>query len=120
MRALVAEDDPNVRLLLRRLLAREGYEVIAALDGIEALEKLRAEDFDVVILDLMMPKLNGFEILARLHRDRPEALRRIVVVTAFSRQLDLQSEICAVVSKPFDIAELTRTVNACARRDAAN
>jgi len=79
---LIVEDDTNMRSLLRRMLQRQGWTVAEAVDGHEALEKLRALRPQLVLLDLIMPQLNGFEVMDAMRRD--EALRDIpiIVVTA--------------------------------------
>jgi CheY-like chemotaxis protein len=79
---LIVEDDANMRSLLRRLLQREGWTVAEAVDGHEALEKLHTLRPQLVLLDLIMPQINGFEVMDAMRRD--EALRDIpvIVVTA--------------------------------------
>ena len=63
---LTADDDPQILRLVARNLQLEGYEVVTAIDGQEALEHLEAERFDLAILDVMMPKLDGFTVCARV------------------------------------------------------
>ncbi len=68
-RLLLVEDDARIAASLRRGLAAEGYQVEVAYNGAEALERLRAEEFAVVILDRMMPGMDGFEVCRRLRED---------------------------------------------------
>ena len=63
---LAADDDPQILRLVARNLQLEGYEVVTAIDGQEALEHLEAQQFDLAILDIMMPKLDGFTVCARV------------------------------------------------------
>ena len=77
---LVAEDDPTTRYLLRSVLKAAGFSVEAVVDGRAALEKLREKNFDLVLTDIWMPRLNGLELMARL---RQEAIRpKVVVMTS--------------------------------------
>jgi two-component system NtrC family sensor kinase len=77
-RVLIAEDEPLVREFLERLLGQEGFEVTAAQDGEEAWEKLADAEFDLVIADLRMPRMDGQELYERVAEERPELLRRFV------------------------------------------
>lgn len=77
-RILVAEDEPLVREFLRRLLGQEGVDVTEASDGEEAWEKLAHADFDLVIADVRMPRMDGQELYERVAEERPELLRRFV------------------------------------------
>ena len=100
--ALVVDDDPSARLLLHKFLARNGYDVALAENGAEAVEKLSAGDYGVVMLDLMMPILDGHGVLEFLRRQKPEQIARVIIVTAYPRQLDAaELGVHAVVSKPF-------------------
>jgi len=114
---LVVEDDPAIRRLVSMVLQREGYGVETANDGIEAVLKLGLADFDVIVLDLMMPNLDGFAFINTLAVNDPERLRRIIVTSAASPSviaermhgLDLD-----LLPKPFDIGELVTRVRSCA------
>lgn len=111
-RVLIADDDPAIRNLIRTLLVRNDFEVREARDGAEAIELLSSESFDAIVLDLMMPRKSGYEVVEFLKRNsRPEC--SIVVVTAAgplaSVELDT-SRLAAIVTKPFDLYELVRIV----------
>ncbi len=82
---LVVDDDPGVRLLLRRMLEPAGYAVVEAADGRQALERLRASVAGVILLDLMMPEMDGFELVAEVRRH--EAWRGIPIVVITARDL---------------------------------
>lgn len=113
---LIIDDDPPIRALLRTLVRRAGHQTHEARDSREAAESLRRGDFDVLLLDLMMPTISGFDLLDLLRCEHPEKLRRVIVVTAAAdrdlHRTDLQG-IFAVLRKPFDLDELLATITAC-------
>lgn len=116
---LLADDDPPIRALLKAVLSRSDYQVLEARTGSEVLEHIRKSQFDVLLLDLMMPGVNGFEVLEHLRTERPEMLRCVIVITAASDK-DLarlrSKEIFRVIRKPFDIRDLDRAIAECLRR----
>ena len=81
---LVVEDDPAIRRLVTMVLQRHGYRLEAASDGLEAVLKLGVSDYDVIVLDLMMPNLDGFTFLETIAHDQPERLRKVIVTSAAS------------------------------------
>src|SRR5687768_2975738 len=100
--ALVVDDDPSTRLLLQKYLTRNGYDVQTAEDGAKALPMLDSTDYGLVLLDLMMPILDGHGVLKHLKEQRPAQLGRVVIVTAYPGQLSSSDlGVRAVVSKPF-------------------
>jgi CheY-like chemotaxis protein len=111
MRAFVVEDDADLRELVREVLEDAGWTVDVADDGIAALGRIRHVIPDVIILDLMMPNLDGIEVLKLLRST--EVGRQIpVVVTTGARVDDAVRELAsAVLVKPVDIAEMMRVVN---------
>jgi CheY-like chemotaxis protein len=115
MRVLVVDDDKPIRVLMSRILRRSGFVVEEAVDGQDAIEKLAAGDFDAMVLDLMMPRVDGFGVLSYLTEHAPRMVPKTVVATAFSRS-DVRERfqrICNVISKPFEISLLTDSVHAC-------
>ena len=68
-RILVVDDEARIRRALERLLRRDGHEVVQAADGLEALEKCRQESFNLAVVDLLMPRMGGLELLARMSAD---------------------------------------------------
>ncbi len=108
MRAFVVEDDPDFRELVREVLVREGWTVDVADDGIAALSRIRRVIPDLIILDLMMPNLDGIEVLKLLRST--EVGRRIPVVVATGTRVDdeVRQLASAVLVKPFAIDELVR------------
>lgn len=119
-RALVVEDDPAIRRLVEKLLQRNHIRIDVAPDGRQAIEKLRANTYSVVVLDLMVPEVNGFELIAFLKESGSRT--PVAVVSAVSQQaltnLDLDI-VKVVISKPFDVDEFTKAiVNLCVESDA--
>jgi len=116
---LVIEGDPSITMGLELNLRAEGYEVILAHDGEEGLAKARQEDIDLLILDVMLPRLNGFEILRVLRGEGNET--PVLMLSARGAELDkvMGLELGAedYVTKPFGLAELLARVRAILRRD---
>jgi two-component system OmpR family response regulator len=116
-RILVVEDDTNLLDTLKYNLVKDGYEVITAADGARALEIARAEKPDLIILDLMLPQLSGFEVCRIL---RKEMTVPIIMLTARTDEVDkvVGLEIGAddYMTKPFSMRELLARVHAMLRR----
>lgn len=113
---LIVEDDLAIRRLLKMVLTREGFRVQEAADGAEAVVKLHQHEFDVIILDLMMPNLDGFAFLKSLSENEPSRLRRIIVTSAASPNVirdRLRGKPFDVLPKPFDIHDVVERVRAC-------
>ena len=113
---LVVEDDQAIRRLVTMVLKREGYQVEVAVDGVEAVLKLGVCEFDVIVLDLMMPNLDGFTFLETLSVHDPERLKKIIVTSAASPAVILarmKGIAFDLLPKPFDIAELLERVRIC-------
>jgi DNA-binding response OmpR family regulator len=113
---LIVEDDAAIRRLVRMVLEREGYQVEVAADGVEAVLKLGLVAYDVIILDLMMPNLDGFTFIETLSKNDPERLRHIIVTSAASPNVirdRMKGKPFDVLPKPFDIRELAGRVRAC-------
>ena len=110
-RALVVEDDPAIRRLVEKLLSRKEIAIDAASDGRTAIEKLRTGGYSVIVLDLMVPEVNGFEVIEFLKRENLNV--PVAVVSAVSQQaltkLDLDV-VKLVISKPFDVDEFTKSI----------
>lgn len=110
-RALVVEDDPAIRRLVEKLLTRQRVQIDLASDGRTAIDKLRAQHYSVLVLDLMVPELNGFEVIEFLKRENISV--PVAVVSAVSQQaltnLDLDI-VKLVISKPFDVDEFSKAI----------
>jgi two-component system OmpR family response regulator len=117
MRLLVVEDEPELRRVIGEALREEGYAVDEAADGEEALYKATSWTYDAIVLDLMLPRLNGFEVLERL---RQKAATPVLILTARDavddrvRGLDTGADDYLV--KPFDLSELFARLRALVRR----
>lgn len=114
-RVLVVDDDPNIRSLIAVTLKRAGFSTESAQDGTAAMAWLRNSVFDLVVLDLMMPRMSGWELLDLLKVEAKEELPRIIIVTAApSREIDeMGGPVTAVLTKPFDIQQLVQAARAC-------
>jgi DNA-binding response OmpR family regulator len=118
---LLVDDEDSVQKLLAYPLEREGFRVLQARDGQEALERFAAEDVDLVVLDLMLPKLDGLEVCKRL---RAESEVPIIMLTARDDELDkvvgLELGADDYITKPFSIREFRSRVRALLRRAAVS
>jgi DNA-binding response OmpR family regulator len=117
---LIADDDASISRALRFLMQREGHDVRTAADGEQALAAIESERPDLVLLDLMMPKGNGYEICRTLRADRRYDGIRIVMLTAKGGEADqrvgMDLGADAYISKPFAIAEVVACVRAMLAR----
>jgi two-component system alkaline phosphatase synthesis response regulator PhoP len=117
---LVIEDDESIALGLQMNLTAEGYRVISASDGEQGLSLARSTEVDLVILDVMLPRLNGFELLRTLRSERRNM--PVIMLSARSAEMDkvMGLELGAedYITKPFSLAEMLARVKAALRRDA--
>lgn len=114
-RILIADDEEDLVTTLQFTLEKEGYECLTAYDGKEALDKAKSENPDLIILDIMMPKMNGYEVSRLLKFDKRYKHIPIVMLTARTQEKDreLGDETGAdmYVTKPFEMDNLVSTVN---------
>ena len=119
-RILVVDDEPNIVEILRFNLQREGYEVAAAYDGPEGLEKARTEKPDLILLDVMLPGMDGFHVCEELRKT--DRLTPIIMLTAREEERDrvmgLELGADDYVVKPFSVRELLARVGTNIRRQA--
>src|SRR5712691_4288198 len=115
--ALVVDDDPALQGLFSTLLGRDGFSVDCAPDGRHAFEYLKRGSYSVILVDLMMPDVNGFELLDRLERDSPALMRRVIVMTGAAQRavegFD-SKRVWGFIRKPFDINDLMQSAKRCA------
>jgi CheY-like chemotaxis protein len=114
-RVLVVDDDPSIRRMMIASLRREGYDFFEAANGREALEIMRRERPSVVLLDLMMPIVSGWDVLKERASD-PDLYTIPVIVVSANRGPELATAmdgICAFLPKPFDITVLNSLVKSC-------
>lgn len=113
---LLVEDNEPTRVLIAALCRRIGIEIELAADGERALELIRTRSYSALVLDLMLPKLNGFELLREVRSFAPQLLGRTIIITAVSdmtlRDFDGGGTL-ALLRKPFDIADLVDALIAC-------
>jgi two-component system alkaline phosphatase synthesis response regulator PhoP len=120
-RLLLVEDEPGLVLTLSDRLAREGYDVESSADGESGLERAAGEPFDLVVLDVMLPRMGGFDVLRELRRRGVET--PVIMLTARGQLVDkvvgLKLGADDYVTKPFEMAELLARVEAKLRRAPA-
>ena len=114
-RALVVEDDPTTRRLLQQLLLNYGCDVDEANDGEEAIEKLTGEKYGVVLLDIVLPKMSGTDVMDFLRARDPETLERVIVVTGLNVEeiRKLFPTVCHALGKPVIPNRLLASVQKC-------
>ncbi len=113
-RVLAVDDDHVIRGLLEINLQLEGHDVVTAVDGRDALDQVAADPPDLILLDLMMPNVNGWEVLQRLKTDDTTRAIPIVVLSARAMEADIRRGydlgVDVYVTKPFDPIELMDVV----------
>ena len=113
-RILLVDDEPSIVKMVGKRLEVEGFEVITAMDGQEGLEKAQTQHPDLIVLDLMLPKLNGYEVCTMLKQDARHQKIPIVMFTAKTQEKDektaLECGANAFVRKPFRAPELMSTI----------
>ncbi len=113
-RVLITEDEPNIVESLTFILTRAGYEVSAVLDGEAAVRRLRSDPPDIMILDIMLPKLNGFEILKLVKTDPLLKSLPVLILTAkgqaHDRQLAEEIGANAFITKPFSNRDIIEQI----------
>jgi len=115
-KVLIADDEENIVISLEFLLKREGFEVLVAGDGEAALQMIAEHHPDLVLLDVMMPKRNGYEVCQRM-RERPDWRGiKIIMLSAKGRDVEVSKGVSLgadlYVTKPFSNAELVAQINA--------
>jgi CheY-like chemotaxis protein len=115
-RILAADDDASIRQLVCTIIRREHFEVDCAADGHEAIEFLRGHEYAVILLDLMMPRVDGFGVISWLRHNPPAIKPILLVVTAYADQKFKQVDpaiVAGVLRKPFEVADLGNLVRLC-------
>lgn len=112
---LVVEDDDNIRSVVAYCLRRSGYTVLLARDGRDALARLREQDISLILLDLALPRLDGFGLLAQLQDEGNLSTVSVIVLTAFedevNRQRSFELGAKRFITKPFSLRKLVTAVN---------
>ena len=114
---LIVEDNPLIAAAIEKAGERLNMHADVATDGWEAIEKLRTNQYAVVLLDLRMPKYDGFSVLDFLKANNPEMLKSVLVVTAMLNPPEIERAnsygICGIITKPFDVDVLLGAVKKC-------
>lgn len=116
-KVLVVDDDDAIRMMVERVLKREHYDVESARDGYEAIEKLTRNDYATVLLDLMMPRVDGHGVLRYLEETREVPKPFVIVMTANMQgasETVSARPVFRILPKPFDIRQLVNHVRECA------
>ena len=122
-KVLIVDDEPNIVLSVEFLMQREGHEVVTASDGQEAIDLLDEVRPDLMILDVMMPRKNGFEVCEEVRAESEYSRMPILMLTAKGREAEMKKGISlgadAYITKPFSTHDLVAKVNELLSRDVA-
>jgi two-component system, OmpR family, alkaline phosphatase synthesis response regulator PhoP len=115
MRVLLAEDEPDIQLITRLALEDAGCSVVVVADGQAALESAQLQPFDVVLLDVMMPRVDGFTACALLQKDPRTRTMPVIFLTAKSQEDEVQHGLAigarGYIVKPFDVFHLAERIS---------
>ena len=117
-RALVVDDDDPIRTMLTKIVERQDLEVDAARDGEEAIQRIAGDGYSIILLDLMMPRVDGFGVLKYMHEHHPEKLSRTIVASAIPESEILRRfnhPVYRIHTKPFDVQRLIADVQSLTR-----
>lgn len=115
-RALVVDDDEPIRTMLAKVVERQDFEVDTARDGAEAIEMLQQDGYSVVLLDLMMPRVDGFGVIQYLKEHPPLRKPIVLIVSAYTDQKFKEVDpkvVAGVLRKPFEVSELGNLIRMC-------
>lgn len=115
-RALVVDDDDPIRTMLAKVVERQNLDVDTARDGIEAIEHIDRDGYSVIVLDMMMPRVDGYGVLKHLQAHHPDKLRCTIIASAVPeseilKQFDVP--VYKIHAKPFDMARLIQDIQHC-------
>ena len=115
---LVVDDEANIRTLIKKYAQYEGYEIIEAVNGIDAVAKCRAEDFDLIVMDVMMPELDGFSAVREIRKNKNIP---VIMLSARGEEYDrihgFEVGVDDYVVKPFSPKEVLARINAIIKRN---
>ena len=121
---LVVDDEKNIRLVVGKSLEKAGYEVIYAVDGVEAVEKANGYDLNLILLDLRLPKMNGFLVLEALKSDAATEGIPVIILSALSSEDDIQKVISLgaedFLVKPISQSDLLLAVEENIKEEVSN
>jgi two-component system response regulator GlrR len=112
---LVVDDDPSIARLCTLVLERAGFYVVTAGDGRTALDLIESRDYAAILLDLQMPFMHGATLLALLGRNKPEVLKKVIVMTALPEAAlaDVRGRVASVLLKPMSDGDVVNQVRQC-------
>lgn len=115
-RALVVDDDDPIRTMLAKVVERQNLDVDTARDGAEAIHRIDQNGYSVIVLDLMMPRVDGYRVLRHLQAHHPETLRCTIIASAVSESEILRRfevPVFRIHAKPFDMTRLIADIHEC-------
>lgn len=115
-RALVVDDDDPIRTMLAKVVERQNLAVDTARDGVEAIERIDQDSYDLIVLDLMMPRIDGYGVLRHLQEHHPDKLACTIIASAVPESEVLKrfnAPVFRVHAKPFDMARLIADIHEC-------
>ena len=115
-RALVVDDDDPIRAMLAKVVERQNLDVDTARDGVEAIERIDEDGYSVILLDLMMPRVDGYGVLKHLEAHHPAKLRCTIIASAVPESEILKQftmPVFRIHAKPFDMARLIADIRTC-------
>jgi DNA-binding response OmpR family regulator len=120
---LIVDDEPNIVISLEFLLEREGYRVLIARDGQEAIDAITRDKPAMVLLDVMLPQLSGYDVCQRIRQNPDWADVKVVMLTARGREVEIAKGLAlgadAYVTKPFSTRDLLQQIRSQLGSDAA-
>jgi DNA-binding response OmpR family regulator len=118
-RALVVDDDDPIRTMLAKVVERQNLQVDTARDGVEAIERIDEDGYSVIVLDMMMPRIDGYGVLQHMQAHHPDKLRCTIIASAVPESEILRKfemPVYRIHAKPFDMAKLIEDINTCTAR----
>jgi CheY-like chemotaxis protein len=119
-KVLVIEDEPENQLVIRMILETEGFDVVQVEDGYQGFDTARAEQPDLILLDVMMPDINGFEVFTQLRGSEDTRHIPVIMLTALAQRWDVEEAVHAGVDdyviKPFEPCDLLQSIQSALER----
>ena len=118
-RALIVDDDDPIRTMLAKVVERQNLEVDTARDGVEAIERIDEDGYSIILLDMMMPRVDGFGVLRHMQEHHPEKLKCTIIASAVPESEILKHftiPVFRIHAKPFDMAKLINDIHTCVER----
>lgn len=117
-RALVVDDDDPIRTMLAKVVERQNLDVDTARDGVEAIERIDEDGYSVIVLDMMMPRVDGYGVLKHMQANHPEKLGCTIIASAVPESEILKNfkvPVYRIHAKPFDMGRLLDDIRECTR-----